>query len=767
MDVKKSKYFPIIFLFLVWFIFAHPFFLKGKVPYASNYQVTHFSPWSAYEEFWGPVKNGAMPDVIGQIYPWRHLAIDIWRTGQVPLWNPYNFSGTPLLANYQSAVLFPLNILFFILPFVDAWSLLILLQPLLAGIFTYLFIRSLKISKAGNIFASISFMFCGFITTWMGYGTLGYAILFLPLSLYSIEKFYQDKKIRFLILLSLTIPLSFFAGHFQISLYFLLFIFAYICYKYISCKDIRSLFYLALFSIFGLLLAFPQILPSIEFYSNSVRSTLFQKVEVIPWSYLATFIAPDFFGNPVTRNDWFGAYAEWNAYVGLLPLLFAVYALLKRKKEVIFFLVTAAVALIFAFDTPFITMLVNLHVPVLSTSAASRIIVIFSFSVAILAGFGFDQIVTDIKENRRKKIIFWLTGFIAIFLILWSIIIFKLFIPEEKIGIARQNLILPTLLFFTTALLIITTLFRKKIILFTICYLLFAISFDMLRFITKWQAFDPKNLVFPKTTLTDYFPNISSSSRSFGNYGAEISAYYKLPSVEGYDPVYNKRYGEFISSLSEGRVKDGERYVVSLSKNGRYTDKAVNLLGIKYIIHKVSDGRAVWAYPHWENPEQYKLIFKDGKYEIYENKNVSPRVYLASGYKVIKERQRIIGTLFSDNFDLAKELILEEDPNIRLKEGKKTARIMNFTPNEVLIKTDSESNSILLLTDSFYPGWKAFIDNIETKIYRADYTFKAIVVPEGEHNVKFAYEPMSFRVGVYAAIIGFIGIVLTGVILNF
>ncbi|MDP2585772.1 MAG: hypothetical protein Q8P29_02750, partial [Candidatus Levybacteria bacterium] len=140
MKNKILNYWPIIFIFIIWFIFANPYFLRNKVPFPSNYQVNNFAPWSTNSKFWGPVKNSAMPDIITQIYPWRHLAISAWKQGQIPLWNPYTFSGNPLLANYQSAALSPFNILFFILPFVDAWSILVLLQPLLASLFMYFFI---------------------------------------------------------------------------------------------------------------------------------------------------------------------------------------------------------------------------------------------------------------------------------------------------------------------------------------------------------------------------------------------------------------------------------------------------------------------------------------------------------------------------------------------------------------------------------------------------------------------------------------------------
>ena len=134
---------PYLLIFVVWFIFSSPYFLKGLSPFPSDYQVNSFSPWSSYKELAGPVKNAAQPDLITQIYPWKNLVIEQWKAGQIPLWNPYSFAGTPLLANFQSAVFSPFNLLFFLpLKFIDSWSILVLLQPLFAGIFTYFFIFS-------------------------------------------------------------------------------------------------------------------------------------------------------------------------------------------------------------------------------------------------------------------------------------------------------------------------------------------------------------------------------------------------------------------------------------------------------------------------------------------------------------------------------------------------------------------------------------------------------------------------------------------------
>ena len=138
---------PLIIIVAVWFVFSSPYFLQNKVPYPSKYQVTFFSPWSYYPEFAGPVKNNAMPDVIDQIYPWKYFTIQSLKNGQIPLWNPYSFAGNPHIANFQSAVFSPFNLILFLQPFYFAWSIFIFIAPFLAAFFNYLFLRELKLSK--------------------------------------------------------------------------------------------------------------------------------------------------------------------------------------------------------------------------------------------------------------------------------------------------------------------------------------------------------------------------------------------------------------------------------------------------------------------------------------------------------------------------------------------------------------------------------------------------------------------------------------------
>ena len=733
----------ITFFFLVglWIIFASPYFFQGKVPYASTYQVNFFPPWSSYEQFWGPVKNNAMPDVHGQIYPWKKFTIDTYRSGQIPLWNPYSFSGNPHLANFQSAVFSPFNLLLFIFSFIDAWSILILLQPLLAGLFMYLFVREIGVSRAGSLISSVIFMFCGFIVVWMAYGTLGYAILYLPLALFAVEHYYRNGRFRSLLLLALTVPLSFFSGHFQISFYFFAALIFYIIFKAFIKRNARSTGYLLTSVVFGLLIAAIQLIPSTNLYLQSVRSELFQVGEAIPFQYLVTIISPDFFGNPVTRNDWFGHYAEWSSFIGIWSLFLAIYAMARfRSWKVTFFLILGLSSVALAVNSPLSLLLVSLKLPVLSTSALSRVIVLFSFSFAVLAGLGFDRLRQDLEMRRAKKTIIGIIILTLAFLIgVWTIILVGKVYPSEWLIVAKRNFILPTVFFVAGAFLLIISIRKKIFILLTIFYLLFTISFDSLRFAQKWMPFDPKKLVYPDVTVIDAIKKNIDYGRIFGNIGGEVTTYYKFLSIEGYDPLYIGRYGEFIRSASTGELIEAERSVVKLDRRGKYTNRVLDLLGVSLIFHPVADTNQGWAFPVWEDKNRFSLIYQEKKFQLFRNNFVLSRASLFYNYEITTDKKEIIKQFYDESFDFRKKIILEEKVNIPIQNGSGKAKIISYGPNRVVVQAQTTTPALLFLADNYYPGWKARVNGKEAKIYRADYTFRAVVVPEGKSTVEFEY----------------------------
>jgi len=727
------NFWPYLVIVGLWVVFSFPYLFRGLVPFPSKYLVTFFPPWNS--EYGMPVKNNAMPDIISQIYPWKKLTIDTWKMGQIPLWNPYSFSGTPHAGNYQSAVFTPFNLLFFIFPFIDAWSILILLQPLLAGIFMYIFVRSLERSQAASLLAGIAFMFSGFMVVWMAYGTLGYAALFLPLIFWGIHT-RRGKAV------SICIALSLLSGHFQVSIYVLGAAIFYILWK----KQWKTLW----FVLFGLLIAAPQILLGIKSFIGSTRGAAVLKGEIIPWQYLMTFIAPDFYGNPVTRNDWFGHYAEWAGFIGVIPLMLALFATIgKKSKDVWFFITLAVVTVFFALPTPLNSLLYLLKIPVLSGSAASRIIVLTSFSLATLAAYGLDGL-----KEKKKGYMFPVVCVIFI-AVAWGILTLGRPLPADKLAIATRNFILPSVFVLAGAVLILLGSIRKKWIWTAVVVLFLGLSaFDLFRFATKWMPFDERQYVYPQVKSLTYLASRVENDRVFGNIGpGEVGVSFHIPLIEGYDAVYQARYGEFINAASRGNVYPAGRSVVLFDKAGRYKTEAAQLLGVKYIYHRLSDGRNVWAFPYWEYPGM-RQTYSDEQYEIFEYPDTYPRAYVASSYVIAKDDKEIIDTLFAKDFDRRNTLVLEEKPLIEPQTGSGSAYIQTYSPTRVTIQTVSDTPKLLFISDNYDDGWQVTVDGKPSRIYRADYNFRAVGVSAGAHTVEFRYQPQEFRWGIIMTVIG-------------
>src|ERR1035437_2541986 len=171
-----KRFLPIALITVVVLVFFWQFLFKGLLPIPSDTIVGLYYPFrDAYFKTNPnglPYKNFLVTDSVRQQIPWRNLVIDAEKKLTVPLWNSYNFAGTPLLANFQSAAFYPLNILFYFLPFNISWSLLVFLQPLLASLFLYLYLKHLRLTKAASFLGAISFSFSGFAVSWLEWGTI-------------------------------------------------------------------------------------------------------------------------------------------------------------------------------------------------------------------------------------------------------------------------------------------------------------------------------------------------------------------------------------------------------------------------------------------------------------------------------------------------------------------------------------------------------------------------------------------------------------------
>lgn len=773
----KKKYkrffyfiFPFVFIILAWLVFSSPYFIQHRIPYPADFQVSFFTPWNNYHQYQIPAKNNSLSDVVNELYPWKHFSIETLKSGQIPYWNPYSFSGTPHLANFQTAIFSPFNILFFILPFVDAWSLLILLQPILAGLFMYLFLRELKVSVVGSLIGSISFMFCGFIVSWMAWGTMAMAIAFLPLCLFAIEKSFQKRSFIYFFLLSISISISFFSGHFQTSLYLAIYSAFYLVYKFILTKNLKAFLWLGGFYLLGILISLIQIVPTLEIYKLTTRSELFINSYGIPFYYLVTIFSPDFFGNPVTRNDWMSFYPEWASFIGIIPFtlaLVSVFSSLSSRvaakqssgdrhaplsggrddRIIAFFFFAGLLALLFAIDSPLQTVLATFKIPVFSSSIPSRIIVLFSFSFSVLAGFGLDYLRIKIEKKELKRL---LVPFIAVgvfILLIWMFLLFVHFLPKDKLVLAIRNMILPSFIFFVAfSLIALTIVTRRKIFLRTILWTLIMFTLiDSLRFAMKWMPFEPQNLIFPAVPILTELQKDVGKGRVYGDFGAYVDTYFHIPSIEGYDPLYIKRYGEFLASAKTGDLRENQKSIVRLDRDGKYANRVLDLLGVTIIYSPMSFLNQPWAFPAWSYPSRYTVAYQDNDFQLYKNTTAFPRAKLFYNYEVLNTDKQIMERFYSDNFDYRNTLILQEQPGLDLsknKGGYGKANILSYTPNKIIISVTTSTPALLFLSDSYFPLWAAKVNGTEGKIYRSDYAFRSVLVPQGKSTVEFYYKSL-------------------------
>jgi uncharacterized membrane protein YfhO len=141
---------------------------------------------------------------------------------------------------------------------------------------------------------------------------------------------------------------------------------------------------------------------------------------------------------------------------------------------------------------------------------------------------------------------------------------------------------------------------------------------------------------------------------------------------------------------------------------------------------------------------------------VYEYRGAAPRVSFVSQYDLYRTKEEFAKLFFREYFDPKQSVLLEQQPQFE-PDGNGDARmkIDSYTPNEVVITAVTDGNRILVLSDTYYPGWQAYVDDQPVKIQTANFAFRAVSVPKGTHTIRFLYQPRSFTIGVYTSVISF------------
>ncbi len=765
-----KNYWPLAVIIVLSLLFFYPVLFQNKIALPADALVGAHVPWTElqWEDYPAgvPIKNQEITDAFSQFYPWRSLVGKFWRAGAFPLWNPYMFSGTPFLATLHSAGLYPLNVIYLFLDDVRAWNFLLYLQILLSAVFMYLFLRVLQLSQNASLLGALAFAFSGYMIAWLEFATGGQAGLWLPLLLWLELKLLNTNNWQWIIPIAFVFFFVFTAGDFQVPVYVTL------CYSffglYISRTRndmLRLVVLLILGFIAGIFLSLPQLLPTFELFSSSIRKDDPYIAEyfygILHWEKIVNFIWPDFFGNVVTRNYWgqFG-YHEYLAFIGVIPLVFLVYSLLAAKmKYEFFFWIALLVSFLFLFPTPFAFLPFTFHIPALGTSSASRLIFFTDFCLATLAAFGFTKWEKTPQKSALKILFYFLllTGFLFILLRLIAYYIQGIENQVSEIvtnlAVASKNLIPSVVVLLLLLVLLLAYSFIQKnmhtrLIRVIPVLVLVLFSIEILRFAWKNTPFSPQKFVFPITSITEYLEN--KEGRIAGGIPLNLFIPFSISSVEGYDSMYPQLNGEWFSLVNSGDLGSlSRRYGQVHNFNSPLLDYAnmEYVVDYKKNIHGEIEEKGDYALG--VTVPRYDSVFREGRIEVLKNNDSLPKVWLTTKYDVITDPSILMSELTHRDKSKKDVVFLDTGPQITVQSLPFDYILHNYSelPNKISFDLTTSEDALAFISESFDPGWRAYIDDKETQIQKGNFLFQVISVPKGEHSVRFIYDPQSFRMG--------------------
>ncbi|HEX8920907.1 MAG TPA: YfhO family protein, partial [Pyrinomonadaceae bacterium] len=208
---------------------------------------------------------------------------------------------------------------------------------------------------------------------------------------------------------------------------------------------------------------------------------------------------------------------------------------------------------------------------------------------------------------------------------------------------------------------------------------------------------------------------------------------------------------------------EGHHYVTMLNLDTPTNIKSVSLQwkggtgGL--VIEKVSviDDATHASYP--VNPEyldgsRYRLVQETDKVRLYENLRAMPRVWLAHELALVNPEEALQTIKTSklpdgNDFDPLRTALVEESLNLPSQERdpNASAEVLALSDNAMEVRTSSASPSILVSSDAYYPGWKVSVDGQSARLFRADYAIRGVLLPAGQHLVRFQFRPRSFYYG--------------------
>ncbi len=733
-------------------------------------------------------------DITTFFYPTRRLISELVREGHLPLWNPYVMSGFPLAGDVVNNVFYPLSALYYLLPFDMGFKWFIIVHFPIAGISCYLLGREWGLSRGAALFAGIAFMLSGPLLSQTNTINFLPGIAWLPLTLLGFHRTLLRRSWRSAAGTSLVLALQALGDPEMV--YFTLATMAIYGLMMAQRPWAKSaLWTLAALGGIGLLaalLAAVQLPPLAELYRESIRSGGVRFEETIRRQLglyrLLELLFPRLFGDPALETYWIGmtrsgVFTPWllSPYLGVTTLVLALLGLLTRWRERLVWFLAVLLGISGALALGAATPVHGLAFKLLPFYAVFRYPekwwLLVAFAMAGLAGVGMGALLGE-RGRLGWKAVALLGTMLSVGILLTGLFVSRnldlvqgwlmpafsadnlaVMISFVSHRVASEALLTAGLLLAAALCLAAAGSPRIPKTAITVFILLLLPMDLMLRqnhlapVATPFFHRDPSPVADILLQESQPFRITSINTDWLGVKERPTGAEYGRWLVKSLYPNTAVRYRLY----SEGGggsllLKDYEDQAERFVKAGSVDHWS--LWNVKYVL-----SLSEITSPSFE---PVPVPNSDPPVRLYRNRNVLPRAWVVPTARRFANRERILSYMTEGGFDPRQEVVLEgKTEGVEATDpGPWRAAIIRQEPNEILIDVSTERGGYLVLSETFYPGWRVRVDGSEHSLLRANYAMRAVRLAPGAHQVHFIFSPQSVWIGAGISLATLLGLLV-------
>ncbi|MCC6763041.1 MAG: YfhO family protein [Deltaproteobacteria bacterium] len=698
-------------------------------------------------------------DFFAQIYPMSFRAAAWIADGVFPLWNPYQLAGHPFHAAALYGLCYPPNVLYLLLPTAAAIEAVVVLHLILSGWFTYRYAEIIGLAPIARLAAAAVYMFCGFMTSQANWFTPAVASsTWLPLALIAVERLLARRDARSAALLATALALALLGGWTQFWLYTVYAVGLYAGVRLVALAwhgtpptVLAGVIALLVAAVgVGTALTAVQLLPTRELQALGPRRlggvTMAQLVpfmslpparlafEAIDWRATRPFISVFYFG-PIVL-----------ALVGM-----SLCALRSRVAAAAMWIMLVASALVaVALNTPFFEH-VYLRLPFARLfRLPQRIAFLVAFSAAALAGFGVDVLRSGSAARRA------LAAAVGIIVLAGGAAGLALRAPLAGVELG--------LIGIASCLFVATVRARGARLRANVAAVVTVLVVANFAYATRnvfRHPFHGVAILHEQDRILDYVRARQGLGRTYLHdaIGFDYSVMNKqgtlneIYSITDYEPLNLLRFEEVYDAI--GMPRGIAPFTGWLKVDPASPHLGVlDVLSLKYwvVANANADMRRMLGAPG--SPWRPVPAVATQRYQLFEHASPLPRAYVATHVVGVADAAASLGALLAPGFDPRRSVIVEDVPDLAAPRGSSAApspvvpaRITRYEPRMVRVEVDAPAAGVLVLTDTWYPGWRATVDEAPAAIHPANHLVRAVPVGAGHHVVAFRYEPASVQRG--------------------